>query len=61
MLSEIELLKLEFQRQILTGKLNFSASDVLNIINHASSLSHKNDIKETLNSDKKLCKHHHHH
>ena len=59
MLSEIELLKLEFQRQILTGKLNFSASDVLNIINHASSLSHKNEIKETVDTDKKLCKYNH--
>jgi hypothetical protein len=58
MLSEIELLKLEFQRQILTGKLNFSASDILNIINYASSLTHKNDIKETINVDKKLCKYH---
>ena len=36
MLSEIELLKLEFQRQILTGKLSFSAQEVLNIIKDIS-------------------------
>ena len=60
MLTEIELLKLEFQRQILTGKLFFfSAPDVLNIINHASSLSHKNEIKETVDTDNKLCKYNH--
>ena len=59
MLTEIELLKLEFQRQILTGKLSFSAQEVLNIINHASSLSHKNEIKETVDTDKKLCKYNH--
>lgn len=58
MLSEIELLKLEFQRQILTGKLSFSAQEVLNIINHASELLYNNCNEETVNNEKKLCKYH---
>jgi len=58
MLSEIELLKLEFQRQILSGKLNFSATEIFNIINHTSTLTQEIVIKENNVSNKKLCKYH---
>ena len=58
MLNEIELLKLEFQRQILSGKLSFSATDVLHILNHVSNISHKYDNDENVGTYKKLCKYH---